>query len=219
MTMTVPLVAPAESGLYLLQWDLIQEGVVWFSDKNGILTASTVRVKNLESESDAFISPADELAARQSLAAALTTSPSFSPPIPDRRTLWRIAARQFAGRPLLGIGLDNFRLTYGRVAGLSDWNNTIHTNNWYLENLVSLGALGSLPFFVWLVLLGFDIVTKVRKASRARPYIMWQIALGTALVAYLIHGLLDYFLLFNATAMLFWILIGLWIVKRKSGNE
>jgi hypothetical protein len=216
ITMSVPLQAPAEPGLYVLQWDLIQEGVAWFSDKNGLLTASTVRVKDLTSETASSISAADELEARQNLAAALTIPPAFNQPIPDRRTLWPVAARQFAGKPLLGIGLDNFRLTYGRVMGLSTWNNKIHSNNWYLENLISLGVLGSLPFFAWLALLSFDIVKKVRNASRARPYIIWQIAIGTALVAYLIHGLLDYFLLFNATAMLFWILTGLWIVQRKS---
>jgi O-antigen ligase len=86
------------------------------------------------------------------------------------------------------------------------WNNTIHTNNWYLETLVSFGLLGGLPFLVWLGLLGTDIVrTALRPAVNA-----WRLAAGAGLLAFMVHGLLDYFLLFNATALLFWMLAALW---------
>jgi len=37
---------------------------------------------------------------------------------------------------------------------------------------------------------------------------------GAGLLAYLIHGMLDYFLLFNATGLLFWLLLGLWLALR-----
>jgi hypothetical protein len=36
-------------------------------------------------------------------------------------------------------------------------------------------------------------------------------AVAVALLAYFFHGFLDYFMLFNATALLFWLLIGLWL--------
>jgi O-antigen ligase len=129
-------------------------------------------------------------------------------PIPGRRVLWAVAARQFLERPLLGIGLDNFRLTYGEVLGWQAWNDSIHTNNWYVETAVSVGLLGSVPFFGWLAVLGLDLFNKIRRSRIT----IWQIALVCGLLAYVIHGLLDYFLLFNGTGLLFWIFVGMWMV-------
>jgi O-antigen ligase len=122
--------------------------------------------------------------------------------------LWSTAVKQFLDRPLLGIGLDNFRLTYGKVLGWQIWNNSIHTNNWYVETIVSVGLLGSLPFFGWLALLGLDALKQIR-TSRIN---LWQLALIGSLSAFLIHGLLDYFLLFNGTGLLFWMLVGMWMM-------
>jgi hypothetical protein len=39
-------------------------------------------------------------------------------------------------------------------------------------------------------------------------------AVATGLLTYFIHGFLDYFMLFNATALLFWLLVGLWLFAR-----
>ena len=44
---------------------------------------------------------------------------------------------------LLGIGPDNFRLTYGRYLGLAAWDSRVHANNTYLEVLVGMGAIGA----------------------------------------------------------------------------
>jgi hypothetical protein len=73
--------------------------------------------------------------------------------------------------------------------------------------IVSVGILGSLPFFGWLGLLGLDVLKRLRNGRIN----LWQIALIGSLLAYLIHGLLDYFLMFNGTGLLFWILVGMWI--------
>jgi O-antigen ligase len=107
---------------------------------------------------------------------------------------------------LLGIGLDNFRLIYGRELGQTAWNESIHTNSTYLETLVSVGLIGSLPFFGWMVLMTLDIWRTLRRPSVS----IWQTAVAAGILAFFIHGLLDYFLLFNTTALLFWLLIGLW---------
>src|SRR5690606_21128605 len=124
----------------------------------------------------------------------------FAAPIPGRLTLWRTAGQLWWARPLAGVGLDNFRLLYGRPLGAESWNTTIHTNNWYVETLVSSGLLGSLPFFLLLALLVVDIVRVLRGPAATA----WQAAVAAGLLAYLIHGFLDYFLLFNATGLLFW---------------
>lgn len=201
VTMQVNLQAPLYQGTYQFRWDLIQEGVLWFSYKNGVRTRTSVTVE----ETDEAVTPLPEteLALSQ-----LVEAPPDLAPIPDRRTLWRIAAQEFRQRPLLGIGMDNFRLIYGRALDYEQWNDTIHTNNWYIELLVSLGLLGALPFFAWMALVGLGILVALRR----RRVTLWHAALAAGLLAYFLHGALDYFLSANATAMLFWLLAGLWVV-------
>lgn len=201
VTMQVNLQAPLQQGTYQFRWDLIHEGVIWFSYKNGVRTRTLVIVE--EASELATPSPETEAALSQ-----LVEAPPDMAPIPDRRTLWTIAAQEFGERPLLGIGLDNYRLIYGRALDYEQWNDTIHTNSWYVEMLVSLGLLGALPFFGWMALVGLGTLDALR-----RPRVtVWHAALAVGLLAYLLHGALDYFLSANATAMLFWLLVGLWIV-------
>ncbi len=195
LTMDALLVGPVEPGLYEFEWDMVQEDVIWFSLKNGQRITSQVTVLST-SDADVIEREPEEF---------IDTRPQERP-IPNRRVLWSIAAEQFQDRPLLGIGLDNFRLTYGSVLGWEAWNDSIHTNNWYVEMVVSLGILGSLPFFGWLALLGLDFLKWLRNGRIN----LWQIALIGGLLAYFIHGLLDYFLMFNGTGLLFWILVGMW---------
>jgi hypothetical protein len=195
LSQQVALRAPTVPGDYRLEWDLVQQDIVWFSVKNGLYISSTVSVRGSAGMSN------------QEPAALAPPEPPAIPPIPARRILWRAAAVLLREHPLLGIGQDNFRLMHGRVFNWSVWNDTIHTNNWYIETIVSLGLLGSLPFLAWLGLLGIDLIKKLRQPSVS----IEQAALATGLFAFLIHGLLDYFLAFNATAFLFWLLVGLWV--------
>ncbi|NIW48321.1 MAG: hypothetical protein GWN30_27285, partial [Gammaproteobacteria bacterium] len=197
LEMSVPVTAPGEEGAYEFEWDLVQEDIVWFSLRNGMHITTSVIV----------LPPTDPDMVASDLDDFQSARPAVQP-IPGRRVLWSIAAQQFLERPLFGIGLDNFRLTYGNIMGWQAWNDSIHTNNWYVETAVSVGLLGSVPFFGWLALLGFDMLNRIRH-NRVN---IWQIALIFALLAYFIHGLLDYFLLFNGTGMLFWILVGMWMV-------
>ncbi|MCI0399305.1 MAG: O-antigen ligase family protein [Chloroflexi bacterium] len=213
IVMTVPVVPPSIPGTYELEWDMVQEEVVWFSVKNGLYVATDVVVQPNEGQT----TPAVD---------TFTDNRALVAPIPGRGALWLAAARQFLQRPLLGIGLDNFRMSYGKWLGYEVWNTSIHTNNWYVETLVSLGLLGSLPFFAWLALVGLDIVKSVRGGERRigrdngragvrwQPASVWSLALAAGLLAYFIHGLLDYFLLFNGTGLLFWLLSGLWVARR-----
>ncbi|MGH2538126.1 MAG: O-antigen ligase family protein [Candidatus Promineifilaceae bacterium] len=198
IALSLPLQAPSRPGLYWLEWDLVQEGVTWFSAKNGLVTRTLVKVGEVAGEQPPVA------------AGSSTTLRLAAAVVPGRTALWAVALRQLAARPLLGIGLDNFRLTYGRELGWPSWNDSIHTNNWYLETLVSLGLLGSLPFLAWLGLLAFELFRTIR-----RPAVhAWQVAVAVGLAAFMLHGLLDYFMLFNATAALFWLLVGGWLVVR-----
>jgi len=189
----VPLRAPSEPGEYTLIWDVVQEQVTWFGEKSNAFATSQVQVQ-----------PGDG----STTAVPETAVPawSYQLPIPDRSTLWPLAVQLFAERPLFGIGLDNFRLVYGRLLQADAWNETIHTNNWYLEFLVGGGLLAALPFFAWLAWEGAVAWTRLRQ----RPVNPWQIAILASLLAFLSHGLVDFFLLFNSTGLFFWLLVGCW---------
>jgi hypothetical protein len=193
LSMVVPVPTPPQDGEYRLRWDLLQEDVVWFSTKSETPTSSRVIVGD-----GSVTQPRPNVRFEQ-------PTPSY-PPIPGRLTLWRIAWQLLADRPLLGIGLDNFRLVYGRELDQAIWNETIHSNSWYVETLVSVGIIGSLPFLGWLALMTLDIIRTLRNSAVN----MWQTAVAAGILAFFVHGLLDYFLLFNTTALLFWLLIGLW---------
>lgn len=228
IVLQVPLRAPVQSGQYELVWDMVHENVTWFGAKNPTEARSRVIVTGDSLTDGRF--------ADYQVPAVATAPLQFDAPIPGRATLWRIALKLFALHPLTGIGLDNFRLIYGRfldAASLphgSSWNETIHTNNWYLETLVSHGIIGSLPFFAWVTWLLFDFARTLRAVARQRPPVFRRgtcgmdgmveagiglIAVTIGLLAYIIHGLLDYFMLFNATALLFWLLVGLWLSERR----
>lgn len=209
LTMEVTLRAPREGGDYRLVWDVVQEQVIWFGAKTGQETVSAVRV--MGDATDEPIDSAGVTGGGERFEAAW----NHAAPIPGRLTLWRAAWQLWRSRPLLGVGLDNFRLLYGRLLygrplAYEMWNTSIHTNNWYVETMVSLGFLGGVPFLLLLALVGADMVVVLR-----RPVVtVWQAAVAAGLLAYLLHGLLDYFLLFNATGLLFWLLLGLWLALR-----
>jgi hypothetical protein len=206
ITLLVPLQVPFRPGPYQLEWDMVQEGVVWFGDKTGITYTSTVIVEENRQERLDALSAGDGAAALS----AFVAPRAVTPPIPGRSLLWPLAGRMWLTYPLTGVGLDNFRLLYGPFNGQDIWNDTVTTNSWYMETVVSLGILGSIPFFFWLALLVWDVFRRLRLAAGS----IWTLAIATALFAYLIHGLLDYFLLFYNTGLLFWLLVGLWVANK-----
>lgn len=204
VTLQVPLRAPALPGSYTFIWDVVHEQITWFGAKSGIYATSEVQVMPSDVASP-FPQPNEAVPAWE-----------YELPIPERSTLWLLAVQMIKERPFLGIGLDNYRLVYGRLLDASSWNETIHSNNWYLEFLVGGGLLASLPFFVWIIWEGIA-AWRVLRHPVVDP---WQVAILAGLLAYLVHGLLDFFLLSNSTGLLFWLLVGLWwqSLKHKNNN-
>lgn len=206
ITLSVPLHAPPRPGTYRLVWDMLHEGVNWFDARGDAQTSSRVIV--------AGAATADE-------PEAPTVAPlAFDAPLPSRRVLWAIALQLIGEHPLIGIGLDNFRLTYSRYLTGDPQpgtalDQTIHSNNWYLETLVSVGVLGAVPFALWLLALLWSIIRLLRRPTLDAL----QVASAAGLLAFFIHGLLDYFLLFNATAMLFWTTAALWLIFDYDNNR
>lgn len=198
--MTVPLSAPPDSGTYELRWDVVHENVTWFGNKSGLFATSLVTVV-----------PDDGRVDRGKVVVNERTAWAYAGPVPNRTTLWTLGLQMMQERPLLGIGLDNFRLIYGERLDKPIYDKTVHTNNFYLELLVSLGIIGAIPFLIWSAALLVDVLRTLRRLDLT----MWQVALAAGLLAFFIHGFLDFFLLFNATGLLFWLLAGLWIGEKR----
>jgi O-antigen ligase len=102
--------------------------------------------------------------------------------------------------PLLGVGPDNFRHTYGRYLGLAAWDERVHANNLYLELLADDGVLGAAAF---ALVIGWAL----RRLPVARG--RWVVGLCASLATFFLHGMLDYFLDFTPIYLLFWMVVGL----------
>ena len=184
VAVTAHVRAPAQPGRYRLEWDVVQEGRLWFSTEPGatrILSAATV-------SGPAFDDRLDRL-----------TAPPRPTLRPGRFVLWGAAARMIAAHPLLGVGPDNFRLTYGDYAGLTAADSRLHSNNMYIEMLSGGGLLGG-GAFLWLLWRAGVIVAR---AVRIEPGL----------------GLVDSFLSFAPTYILFSLTLGLAVACTRVGER
>jgi hypothetical protein len=196
VTVDAFVLAPSQPGRYALQWDMVQEEVLWFSAQGDDTAEVPVEVR-----------PAQ----------AGATGPRPAPPVqplvqrqPARLALWRAAGRMWLEHPLLGVGPDNFRHIYGRYLDLEQFDRRIHANSLYLETLATLGLAGALALAGLVGALGWTAwrgwhAPPLRADPAARALAAGLLA---ALAAFLLHGLFDYFLEFTPTYTLFWLLAG-----------
>ena len=171
--------APDHAGAFRISWDLVQDGRLWFTTEPGaVVQTSRANVSGDE---------------------PLVPMPTFAPPRPTTRPgrfqLWRAALAMFATHPVVGVGPDNFRLSYGRYAGIATPDPRTHSNNMYLELLADTGLVGAAAF-AWLLW-----ATRACKVT--------NIGVVCALVAIALHGLVDSFLSFGPTYVLFALTLGL----------
>jgi O-antigen ligase len=196
---SIPL-PPVPPGSYRLAWGMTQRDVLWFYERG-----------SPDAESAVDVSP--EAASGTSPQPATTPRDDAEAPwVVGRLDLWGAALRLFARQPLLGVGPDNFRNLYGTELGLDAWDTHVQANNVYLEVLVDTGVVGLAAFF--LVLLGPLI--KLARCLRLPPAgarSFWLAGLGLALLAFLVHGVLDSFLSATATMLLFWAILGLTLAQ------
>ena len=171
---------PHEPGRYLLIWDLAQKGRGWFS-ANGVVPG--IVESEIQQENEIRYGNGDVshwLRLEKAADATIT-----------RGLLWRAALRLAVKNPVLGAGPDNFRLLYGRVLGFSSWDTNIRANSLYLELLVGSGVLGLLAFALMI-------------ASIPRRINVATLSIGV----FLIHGIVDVFLMTTPIYFAFWILMG-----------
>jgi hypothetical protein len=176
------------AGAYRLDWGMVQRDVVQFYERGWSTAQTSVTIARAEPGG--------------SLPPVIARDDTEAPWVVPRLDLWRAAVHLFAARPVLGIGFDNFRHLYGVELGLDSWDERVQANNLYLEVLVDTGILG-LAAFAWLV--ARPLVDAVRALRGKANYVALGAALGV--VAFLVHGLLDVFLTFTPTVLLFWLLL------------
>jgi hypothetical protein len=184
--------APGVPGRYRLLWDIVLERRLWFStgpDAARYFTNVTV--------TGAPVGPPP---------VSRVTSMPRATPAPGRFALWRAGGRMIATHPLLGIGPDNFRLRYGEY-GLPESDPRVHSNNMYLEMWVGGGIIGGLAF-TWLCANAAVVFVRAARVSN-RKMAAAAAGIAAAGAAIALHGLVDSFVSFTATYVLFAITVGL----------
>jgi hypothetical protein len=177
-------VPPLPAGTYRLDWGMLQRDVLRFDERGWTNAQTQVAVQPSATTPVVMpaVSPRDD---------------GEAPWVVGRLSLWTAALQLVRQHPLLGVGPDNFRHFYGGELGLETWDERVQANNLYLELLADLGPLG-LAAFLWLSI---------------PPLLAWRVdwLLGCRLgvLAFLAHGLLDSFLAFTTTALLFAMLLGI----------
>jgi len=184
--------APAQAGNYVLVWDVVQEHRTWLSVEGVRPARSAVAVSG---------PPADGV-----MRSPVTRLPAASNRAP-RLALWRAALEMTAERPLLGVGPDNFRLMYGPRLGLATWDTRVHANNLYLETLVGAG-IPALAALLWLLArAGRSLAESWRQGTSDRMPVV--AGLTAAWLSMAGHGVVDAFLAFTPTYVVFAIVLGL----------
>lgn len=195
--LTTRLAPPLPAGTYQLAWSMLQRDILWFHDRDVPAATTMVEIRPNDAAPQPTpppTTPRDEVAT--------------VPPTVGRRTLWRAALQMFVERPLLGVGPDNFRQLYGRYLGMDEWDEGLHANNMYLELLADFGLLGAVAFGIMLLAAGRHLIATLRITTSA-TLAVWTAGIAGALLAFLTHGFLDYFLEFAPTYLLFWIVLGM----------
>lgn len=172
----------------VVQWDLQQSGGTWFSlrlPQELPETRVTVADPNGRPGAGSIDRPPSDAERERLQSQAL-----------GRGELWAIAVELIRERPMVGIGIDNYRHGYGSLRGLAVWDETLTSHNIYLEMLVSVGIFAA----AWLALAIGSVIRLLPGAFR-NPGGAEFVAL-VALVAVGVHGALDAFLLFS-TALYF----------------
>src|SRR5687767_5665303 len=183
--------APGYPGTYLLMWDVVQEHRTWLS-LEGVLPGRTIA----KVEGEAVTPP---LPTRGRMPSGTMRMP--------RSVLWNTALDISRDHPVLGIGPDNYRLTYGPRLGLAAWDARVHTNNTYLEVLVGMGVIG-LAALTWLLFAGARATLGLIAAATADS-ITLVAATTAACLAIAAHGVVDSFLAFTSTYVVFALAAGL----------
>ncbi|MHB8143575.1 MAG: O-antigen ligase family protein [Thermoleophilia bacterium] len=189
--------APAKPGQYIVDFDLVHLRNTWFSAAG--VPGLQVPVQFSATSGQRFVSSAP---------ASKFDMASPDQEFTSRSELWRAAIMIWRSHPVLGIGPDQFRLNYAPYIGVTP-DGRIRTHDIFFEALANTGVVGLLAM---LFLLGSALWVQLRLVREKRLETTSRglaVALIVALMAYIGHGLLDYFLWETGVSFMFFILLGL----------
>jgi putative inorganic carbon (HCO3(-)) transporter len=126
-----------------------------------------------------------------------------------REMIWHSTLAMIRDHPAFGVGLDQFYYQYApRYINPAAWGEryTAHPHNLFLDFWVRLGIMG-LAWILWMFSsLAFVVIRGWQASGDARRII---IAAAVALLAALIHGLVDNFYFLIDLAFVWWFLLAL----------
>jgi Glycosyltransferase family 87 len=170
---------PSVPGKYLLALELYRDDFDWFS-RSGVVPALVEADIRPSIARLAGVTDLSNWYQRNEDPNALTAS------VP-RSLLWRAALWMLQDHPL-GVGPDNYRLQYGKYLGAKQWDMHITSNSLYLELLTESGFFGVASFALMFFLM------------------RWRAdAACLAVAVFLLHGLVDVFLMATPIYFAFWI--------------
>ncbi|HVH63402.1 MAG TPA: O-antigen ligase family protein [Candidatus Dormibacteraeota bacterium] len=136
--------------------------------------------------------------------------------VQSRIDLWTAAVKLIEHRPILGAGLSGFQ-TRGApyYTHLHTLANFIDPHNIVLNFWVETGLLGLIAF-TWLMVVGFMNTWKGWREASA-DWAPFHLGVLLALVAVVVHGMVDVPYFKNDLSLLFWTMIGLTLAGRQWG--
>ncbi len=128
----------------------------------------------------------------------------------SRLALWGAAGAMFIQHPVLGVGYGNYRMLYSDYIPMAT-PNQLDAHDLYLQFLSETGTIGFLVFSIMIA--GFIRIASKLARDADPHHRLIGIAMGGAIAATLIHGVVDY--LFNVSPQfggLFWLVMAMGVV-------
>ena len=139
------------------------------------------------------------------------TNPSNT--LVGRFELWRVSLRMLRDHPIFGAGMSGFAQTIAPYWNPTHTDRFIYPHNFVLTFWSETGLLG-LAAFVTLVGIGF-VVTWRGWRAKGSEWRAIELGVFAALVAVVVHGLVDVPYFKNDLSLEFWVLLGVaWCGRR-----
>lgn len=189
---------PTENGKYVLVIEMVKAHVGWFSAAGP--EPASVPLEFVNGRSRPLVLPAANESFREGKP-AVTSAP--------RTQLWQAGIKTWQANPILGVGPDQYRKHYTEYMPELQRDEKVRTHNIFLESLATTGVVGFAAMLYLLFMMFLVQFRLVRDRIQKPGARLVSLALLTASVAYITHGMLDCFLWQTGVAFLFFTYLGL----------
>ena len=133
-----------------------------------------------------------------------------------RPLLWDSAWRMIADNPVLGVGPDNFLYHYPDYIRPEAWAepNISHAHNIALDTWLTLGIPGLVVLVAVLAVYARTWRAALRRSASGSRALVY--GLGGAMLAILVHGIVDRSLYLPELAATFWVIVALTVMLARS---